>query len=70
MVQMTLVPIVVQSVAAILTWLELAFCIAVPFFSGVVVSLALTRSPFSDRTGIWREVTRGCVGMFRGPLTS
>jgi hypothetical protein len=47
MVQMTLVPIVVRSVAAILTWLELALCIAVPFFfSGVVVSLALTRSPF------------------------
>ena len=47
LVQMTLSPIVARSVSALWTWMELALCIAVPFFfSGVVVSLALTRSPF------------------------
>ena len=45
--QLTLSPIMARSLSAIWTWLELALCIAVPFFfSGVVVSLALTRSPF------------------------
>lgn len=47
MVQMTLAPVVVRSMTAIAIWAGLALCIAVPFFfSGVVVSLALTRSPF------------------------
>jgi hypothetical protein len=47
MVQMTLSPMIARSLAAVWTWFELALCIAVPFFfSGVVVSLALTRSPF------------------------
>jgi hypothetical protein len=46
-VQMTLAPMVVWSLSALWTWMELALCIAIPFFfSGVVVSLALTRSPF------------------------
>jgi hypothetical protein len=46
-VQMTLAPIVNQSVASMLVWAELAICMSVPFvFSGVVVSIALTRSPF------------------------
>ena len=32
---------------SVVAWMELALCLAVPFFfSGVVVSLALTRSPF------------------------
>jgi hypothetical protein len=45
--QMTLVPVAAKSLTSIWTWMELAVCIAVPFFfSGVVVSLALTRSPF------------------------
>jgi hypothetical protein len=44
---MTLAPVVSSSVTAIWTWAELAVCMAVPFFfSGIVVSLALTRSPF------------------------
>jgi hypothetical protein len=47
LVQLTLSPIVARSLSAIWTWMELALCIAVPFyFSGIVVSLALTRSPF------------------------
>jgi hypothetical protein len=46
--QMTLAPIMVRSMSSIWTWAELAVCMAVPFFfSGVVVSLALTRSPFA-----------------------
>ena len=46
-VQMTLAPIVILSASSVVTWTELALCMAVPFFfSGVVVSLALTRSPF------------------------
>ena len=46
-VQLTLAPILNKSVASVLTWLQLAVCLAVPFFfSGVTVGLALTRSPF------------------------
>lgn len=46
-VQLTLAPLAEVSVLAILIWTELAICLAVPFFfSGVVVSLALTRSPY------------------------
>jgi spermidine synthase len=47
MIQMTLAPIVIRSMASIWTWAELALCMSIPlFFSGIVVSLALTRSPF------------------------
>ncbi|WP_119461419.1 hypothetical protein [Rhodospirillaceae bacterium SYSU D60014] len=46
-VQLTLLPLAKMSVLAVLIWAELAICLAVPFFfSGVVVSLALTRSPY------------------------
>ena len=46
-VQMSLTPIVSRSLTSILTWAELAICLAIPFFfSGIAVSLALTRSPF------------------------
>jgi hypothetical protein len=45
--QLTLSPTLVPTLVGLLVWVELATCIAVPFFfSGVVVSLALTRSPF------------------------
>ena len=45
--QMTLVPANHPAVTTLLIWTELAVCIAVPFFfSGIVVSLALTRSPY------------------------
>jgi hypothetical protein len=47
MIQMTLAPIIIRSMASVWTWAELALCILIPlFFSGIVVSLALTRSPF------------------------
>ncbi|HUN26075.1 MAG TPA: hypothetical protein VMU67_07185 [Steroidobacteraceae bacterium] len=46
-VQVTLAPVVTWSLAAVWTWLQLSVCMAVPFvFAGIVVSLALTRSPF------------------------
>jgi hypothetical protein len=45
--QLTLVPVATRSMTTVFTWAELAVCLAIPFFfSGVVVSLALTRSPF------------------------
>ena len=47
MIQMTLAPVVWYSVNSVWTWIELALCIAIPFiFSGIIVSIALTRSPF------------------------
>ena len=66
-VQMSLTPIVILSVTSIWTWVELALTISVPFFfSGIVVSLALTRSPFPigrvyaiDLTG----AAAGCLGV-------
>ena len=46
-VQMTSVPVLLPSMTSVAAWMQLALCLAVPFFfSGVVVSLALTRSPF------------------------
>lgn len=46
-VQMTISPVVFRTASGILTWVELSLLLSVPFFfSGIVVSLALTRSPF------------------------
>lgn len=46
-VQMTLPLIFPETAITLVIWLELAICLAVPFFfAGVVVSLALTRSPY------------------------
>jgi hypothetical protein len=46
-VQMSLTPVITRSMTSILIWAQLAICLSVPLvFSGVVVSLALTRSPF------------------------
>jgi hypothetical protein len=45
--QLSLSPVIAQSLTAAISWLIVAVCISVPFFfSGVVVSLSLTRSPF------------------------
>jgi hypothetical protein len=48
LMQMTMVtPSSSTSLTTLFAWTELAICLAVPFFfSGVVVSLALTRSPY------------------------
>lgn len=46
-IQMTLSSGVMETMTSLIVWLEMAVCQVVPFFfSGVVVSLALTRSPF------------------------
>ena len=46
-VQMTLAPVISGAMTTLWIWTELAICLSIPFFfSGVVVSLALTRSPF------------------------
>ena len=46
-VQMTLSPIEAPGLTSLVIWLELMICLSVPFvFSGIVVSLALTRSPY------------------------
>lgn len=47
LVQMTLATGPTTSLVGTLVWAELALCLAIPFFfSGVAVSLALTRSPY------------------------
>src|SRR6202045_2995581 len=47
LVQLTLVTGASPSLTSLVAWAEFALCLAVPFFfSGVVVSLALTRSPY------------------------
>jgi spermidine synthase len=47
-VQMTLAPAITLNATAALIWAELALCLAVPFAcAGVVITLALTRSPFA-----------------------
>src|SRR5262249_51653379 len=46
-VQLTLVTGASPSLTALAAWAEFALCLALPFFfSGIVVSLALTRSPY------------------------
>lgn len=45
--QMTLAPVITRLATTFWVWTELAICLALPFFfAGVVISLALTRSPF------------------------
>lgn len=67
LVQMTQVPIGgFTSVTGVWTWMQLAICLAIPFFfSGIVVSLALTRSPFPiGRVYGWDLLgaASGCLG--------
>jgi spermidine synthase len=45
-VQMTLTPVITRLATTLWVWTELAVCLTLPFFfAGVVISLALTRSP-------------------------
>ncbi len=47
LVQLCLPPLVAATVTSLVTWIALSVSLAAPFFcSGVVVSLALTRSPY------------------------
>jgi SAM-dependent methyltransferase len=67
LVQLTLVTGAAPSLTSLVAWAEFALCLAVPFFfSGVVVSLALTRSPYpigkvyaADLIG----AAIGCIGV-------
>ena len=46
-IQMTLAPVITRIVTTFWVWTELALCLSLPFFfAGVVISLALTRSPY------------------------
>ncbi len=46
-VQMTLAPVITRLATTFWIWTELALCLSLPFFfAGVVISLALTRSPY------------------------
>jgi hypothetical protein len=66
LVQLTLVTGASPSLTSLVAWAEFALCLAFPFFfSGVVVSLALTRSPYpigkvygADLIG----AAMGCIG--------
>ncbi len=63
--QMTLAPVVVPTMTAILIWIELAVLLAVPFFfSGIVVSLALTRSPYPVGRVYGADLVGAAVGCF------
>src|SRR6185437_12156592 len=67
LVQLTLVTGASPSLTSLAAWAEFALCLAVPFFfSGVVVSLALTRNPYpigkvygADLIG----AAIGCIGV-------
>ncbi|HLJ20805.1 MAG TPA: hypothetical protein VKU84_11435 [Stellaceae bacterium] len=67
-IEMTLAPATTGKLVAIVVWIEFTACLVVPFFlSGVVVSLALTRSPYPigrvygvDLAG----AAAGCLGVF------
>jgi len=46
-IQMTLAPVITRIATTFWVWTELALCLSLPFFfAGVVISLALTRSPY------------------------
>jgi hypothetical protein len=67
LVQLTLVTGASPSLTSLVAWAEFALCLAIPFFfAGVVVSLALTRSPYpigkvygADLIG----AATGCIGV-------
>jgi hypothetical protein len=63
--QMTLVPVVQPAVTTLLIWVEMAVLMSVPFFfSGVVVSLALTRSPYPVGRVYGVDLVGAAVGCF------
>lgn len=63
--QMTLVPVVQPAITTLLIWVEMAVLISVPFFfSGIVVSLALTRSPYPVGRVYGVDLVGAAVGCF------
>jgi hypothetical protein len=67
LVQLTLVAGMPASVMSLVAWAEFAIVLALPFFfSGIVVSLALTRSPFPVGTVYGADLlgaALGCLGV-------
>src|SRR5712671_6227979 len=67
LVQLTLVTGASPSLTSLVAWAEFAVCLAVPFFfSGVVVSLALTRSPYAIGNVYGADLigaAAGCIGV-------
>src|SRR6266478_8170606 len=67
LVQLTLVTGASPSLTSLVAWAEFALCLAVPFFfSGVVVSLALTRSPYALGNVYGADLmgaAAGCIGV-------
>ncbi len=63
--QMTLVPAAQPAVTTLLIWIQLAVFLSVPFFfSGVVVCLALTRSPYPVGRVYGVDLVGAAVGCF------
>lgn len=63
--QMTLAPGVLFSVTSVLVWIEMAVFLAVPFFfAGIVISLALTRSPYPIGRVYGADLLGAAVGCF------
>jgi hypothetical protein len=66
LVQLTIVTSLPASVMALVVWAEFAIALSLPFFfSGIVVSLALTRSPFPIGTVYGADLlgaALGCLG--------
>ena len=66
-VQFCLITTVALSLTTVISWALLLAVMAVPYvFSGVVVSLALTRSPFPHRPGLRRGplgAALGCIAV-------
>ncbi|MEE8214571.1 MAG: hypothetical protein V3R79_08285, partial [Alphaproteobacteria bacterium] len=63
--QMTLVPVAEPALTTVLIWVELGVFLSVPFFfSGVVVSLALTRSPYPVGRVYGVDLVGAAVGCF------
>src|SRR5882757_236626 len=67
LMQLTLVTGASPSLTSLVAWTEFALCLAVPFFfSGVVVSLALTRSPYAIGNVYGADLigaAAGCIGV-------
>jgi len=63
--QMTLVLVVQPAVTTFLIWVQMAVSMSVPFFfSGIVVSLALTRSPYPVGRVYGVDLVGAAVGCF------
>lgn len=63
--QMTLVPVAQPAVTTLLIWIELGALLSVPFFfSGIVVGLALTRSPYPVGRVYGADLVGAAVGCF------